>query len=548
MKRASKRKSYRELKEDPFIKIPPIAWLLDRKSGYIALTLVGCLVTGGFVYQGWKAYGEIIAPAEKDSPYLPIDPAQSAGVKWASALLEDPHGLEGWAALDTIQPSHGFLQDATGSTAGEVPITLLGTRVASAGPVKTVAQIYGAGQARRQYDHYVAKLAERGPVENAQVTESGIWAAKFPQGFILVAGDSIVGAQTTDDGLRDRLFDEYLAAVQETLPESGCVDVSGADSAKRSIYFDPNSFEGLQETKEIDPEVNTDYLPTVQGIGASEVANPYAAVPEGPLPATLPGLPAEVAKPTIAAAPPAMDSFTGVASYRIQDPVGPGCGWDWSAQNPLEYDEADLKAAEDDTVTRVQNEVNGSAQTYVDSKISWARIVALIAPSLDNWNRYVESVNGVHGRWAKLVADREALRPAWDQYLAAYDAWATFDTRKAAADKSYNEALTQCIADRKTHADWEREWGTEALQRKQDEWRAKYETPVVPAPTPAPTPTPKPTATPVPPFPTAPPEPADCVEDPERPAILDELKPAKPEAPAIPEDVTIPESWPKPQG
>lgn len=544
MKRANKKKSYKELRADPVIGIPIVAWILDRKVFYLAVVVVGCVLAGGFVYQGWKAYGQVIAPAEKESPYLAIDPAQSAGVKWAADLVREPHGIEGWEVKDSSQPSHGFIQDATGNTAGEVPITLLATKVASAGPTKSVVQVYGAGQARRQYDLYVEKLAARGPVENTQVTDSGIFGAKFPQGFIMVAGDSIVGIQTTDNETRDNLLGEYLASVEETLPLSGCVDISATDSSKRSLYFDPNTFEGLQETRTIEPEVNTNYLPTVQGIGAKEVANPYAAVPEAPLPASLPGLPAEVAKPTIENAPAAMDDFSGIASYRVQDPIGPGCGWTWSAQNPLEYDDADLKITKEDTVTKVQNDVNSKAQTYVDSRVTWARIMALISPSLDSWNRYVDGVNSVHGRWDKLVADRAALRPAWDQYLAAHDSWSTFDSRKAAADKSYNEAVTQCLADRKTHAEWELEWGTEALKKKQAEWKKKQEEAVAkPIPTPAPTPAPT-----VPPMPTAPPEPKDCKTDPERPSILDEQKPAKPEAPAIPEDVTIPDSWPKPQG
>ena len=550
MSRTSKKKSYRELKADPVIKAPIAAWVLDRKALYISITLVGCLAAGAVVYQGWQAYENIVAPVEEDTPYLAIDPAESVGALWATDLLTESPGIEGWEVQDSTQPTHGFLQDATGGTAGEVPITLLATQVASAGPVKTVAQVYGAGQARKQYDFYVSKLAARGPVDSQQVSESGVFGAKFELGFILVAGDSIVGAQTQDNGLRDQLFERYLGSIETTLPASGCVDISGADSSKRSIYFDPNSFEGLQETREIDPQVNTDYLPSLQAIGASEIGNPYAVAPEGPLPASLPGLPTEVAKPTLANAPAAIDDFTGIASYRIQDPTGPGCGWNWSAQNPLEYNEADLEAAENDTVTRTQNDVNSKAQTYVDSKISWARVVALMTPSLDNWNGYVNGVNTVHGRWDKLISDRQALRPAWDTYIANSERWATFDARKAAADQSYNTALTQCLATRQTHDEWELEWGPAPLKQKQDEWRRQQEQQQVQPPTTGATPAPTPTAAPVPttPMPTAPPEPADCKVDPAKPSILSEQKPAKPEAPAIPEDVTIPNSWPKPQG
>ena len=553
VRRTSKKKSYSELKADPVIKAPVLAWVLDRKALYISITLVGCLAAGAVVYQGWQAYEDIITPAEADTPYLAIDPAESAGALWAAELLKNSRGIEGWEPRGSSQPSHGFLQDATGSTAGEVPITLLATQLASAGQVKALAQVYGAGQARKQYDAYVNELTARGAVDNKQVSDSGIYGAKFEQGFILLAGDAIVGAQTTDNGLRDRLFDEYLADVEATLPESGCVNLSADDGSKRSIYFDPNSFEGLQETKEVDPQVNTDYLPTLQALGTNEIGNPYAVAPEAPLPASLPALPAEVSKPTLANAPAAMDDFTGVASYRIQDPIGPGCGWNWSAQNPLEYDESALKATEQDTVTRTQNEVNATAQGYVDSQVIWARIVALTTPQLDSWNSYVGGVNSVHDRWAKLVSDRQALRPAWDTYIANNDRWFTFDARKAAAEQSYSTSLAQCLVTRQTHDDWEKEWGPGPLKQKQDEWRKQQEAlapkpSASPAPSTAPTPTASPTVTPTTPMPTAPAEPADCAIDPQKPSILNESKPAKPEAPAIPEDVTIPNSWPKPKG
>lgn len=550
---ASKKKSYRELKADPVIRFPALAWILDRKIVYISVGVVGCLAAGAFVYQGWNSYEDIIAPPKNDSPYLAIDAAQSKGVKWAGEFIGNSYGVKDWEVRDSIQPSNGFLQDATGNTVGEVPITLLATRVASSGPVKSMVQIYGAGQARRQYDHYVEKLSARGSVDNKKVDDSGIYGAKFDAGFIIVAGDTIVGAQTADNGQRDQLFSDYLSSLKSTLPDSGCLSLSGADESKRSIYFDPNSFEGLQETKKINPQVDTDYLPTVEGIGASEISDPYATAPEGPLPKSLPSLPSEVTKPTIDSAPASVNSFTEIASYRIKDPQGPGCGWTWSAQNALKYNSADLKTAEQNTLTKVQNDVNGKAQSYVDSKIKWARIVALLTPQLDNWNHYVGSVNDVHAKWDKLTKDRLALRPAWDQYLSDHDLWKTFDARKAAAEKSYEAAQDQCLADRKAHDQWESEWGPEELKKKQDAWRAEQKDQSSSSssnsgsnPTATPTPSPSQSSEPTSPMPTAPTEPADCTTSPVRPAILDQQKPAEPAPPAIPDDVTIPSSWPQP--
>ncbi len=542
MKNSKRKKSYRELKADPVIKAPALAWILDRKLFYISLGMVGCLAAGAFVYQGWKSYEEIIAPPAENSPYLAIEPQNSQGVSWASTLMASNHGLEGWDLRETSQPSHGFIQDISGGSVGEVPITLLSSKVASAGSVKALAQVYGAGQARRQYDHYVAKLSERGEVQSGQVSDSGIYGAKFAQGFLIVSGDAIVGAQTPDDATRDRLFDEYLGSIEATLQESGCVDISAADGSRRSIYFDPSGFEGLQGSQTVEPQVNTDYLPTLQAIGAGEISDPYAKIPEGPLPASLPALPAEVAKPTIASAPATVESFAAEAIYRVQDPLGPGCGWDWSAQKPLQYDAQALKIAEEDTITRVQNEVNGSAQGYVDSKISWARVAALLLPQLDSWNGYVNGVNGVHGLWGKLVSDRNALKPSWDSYVADHDSWFSFDGRKAEAQRNYQASLDRCLADRKAHDDWEAEWGPDAVKAREQALREQQQNQPKPNATPAPTPTASPSQTPV-----APPEPQDCSRDPQRPAILDQNKPAEPQPPVIPEDVTVPDSWTKPR-
>lgn len=41
-------------------------------------------------------------------------------------------------------------------------------------------------------------------------------------------------------------------------------------------------------------------------------------------------------------------------------------------------------------------------------------------------------------------------------------------------------------------------------------------------------------------------KPAGCSTMPDRPAIVDQAKPAEPQAPDIPEGVTIPDSWEKP--
>lgn len=566
-KSTDSRRTYKELKADPIIKTPALAWVLERKALYISFGAITSLLVGGFLYQGTQAYQNILTPLEVDSPFLEISPTESLGAQWASSFIKNDNGLKDWSVRDSMQPSHGLLKEATGNSAGEVPLTLLATKLATSGSTKALAQVYGAGQARAQYDAYVEKLSRKGAVSNEKVDNSGILGAKFEQGFILLAGDAIVGAQTNSNEQRDALFSSYLKELKTSLPASQCVDISGSvNMAARSLYYNESKFEGLREAASIDPEVKIDNLPTLKKLGADEVENPYAAEPESPLPASMGKIPEEVTKPTIADAPTSVDSFTKTAIYKIQDPIGPGCGWNWSAQEPLIYDDADLEGAKKDAIVRVQNEVNGSAQKYVDSKISWARVTAMLAPKLDNWNSYVKSVNKVHTSWDKLVADRLALRPAWDTYIANHKEWSTFDQRKADATKGYNEALKQCVADRAEFEKWEKEWGTEAMEKKQEAWdkenaelqekqkdkekdksKEKDEADPSTEATPTPSATPEKPEPTLEPLPKAPPRPVGCSVDPEKPSILSEEKPAQPIAPELAPDVTIPNSWPQPE-
>lgn len=530
----SSRRSYKELRADPTIKVPFVAWLLDRTLLYVAIGVVTAFAVGAFLYEGYKANEEIWAPAEKDSPYMELNPSRTAGARWAVDFVAKERNIDGWDTISSTQPTHGLLQDATGATAGEVPMTMLTATAGASGATKSVVQIYGAGQARPQYDVYVDRISARTPIDSQEIDDSGVVGGKFDHGFIFVAGDSIVAFQTASNEERDELFGIVLEDLKTSLPASGCLDISGTNSSTRSLYYDEGAFTGLLESQEVDPEVATTNLPTVRALGTGEIANPYAAQPEAPLPESLPAPPAEVSKPTVASMPETVESFSELASYKVQDPDGPGCGWDWSAQKPLVYDDTDLAAAREDTIVAVQNQVNDEAQAYVDSKISWARSVALISPKINSWNSYVNAVNNVHGLWDKLVADRESLRPSWDAYVDAHDEWSSFDQRKADATKNYNEELKLCKENRKAHDKWEKEM---------EEWEKKYgseeeqpEEPTAPTPSPTPTPTPDP-----------PKEPEDCPEDPVRPEIMDQSKPAEPQAPEIPEDVTIPDSWRKPQ-
>lgn len=525
-----------ELKLDPFVKSPRVAWLLDRKLTYVGTFLIATVATGSFLLHGWQAYQHIITPEKIESPYLDVVGVESPGVSWLNGFVQYGYELSDWQVQETMHPSHSFMSDVVVNKGLDVPLTMLASKSAQGSEVKLFAQVYGAGQARQQFDKYVELLKERNEVEAGKLDqETGVVSAVYSGGFLLVSGDVIVGVVTPSVELRNQLLQNVASHLTTSLRESGCLDLSGENGVRRSPFYNESSFTGLLKEQTVESQVKIDRLPTVNGVVINDVVDTSVQKPEEPLPSGLPGaLPEAPQKPGIPVVPGDRGDFAGKAVYQVADSSGPGCGWAWTGQKPLVFNESDLKFKEQNEVIKVQNQVNDSAQDYVDGKVYWARGLLTSLPEVDKWNLYVKSVNEIHAKWLELEHRRNELKPLWDSYVADYRSWVTFDERKSRAKQEYDTAVKTCERARSELATWESEWGEEPLKKKIQEWekkKARW----------------KPGDPQLEPKPTAPEKPSGCDSDPVKPDILEQEKPSKPEAPAVPAGVTIPNSWEKPE-
>lgn len=546
-----KRRTYRDLKADPFVKTPAFAWLLERKTFYAAFVLVGAAGLGLVAKAGYDSYVTMITPLEKPSEFLALDQKQSQASRWASEFTKDPRGIADWHVVGSSQPSHGWISDYLGASVGQVPATMTSASAASGVGTKVVVQTYGAGQGRAQFDRYASMFSEA----LVSSDDDGVQNAVFENGFITAAGDSIVAVLANSNEDRDRLFGEYRSDLGVSLPDSGCVTISAnVDQAARSYLYGEDKYSGLLEDQVLDTQVKINNLPTFTGLSLSDIANIYAEAPEAPLPESIPALPGDVTRPTIANQPESVEEFKKTVSYKVEDPEGPGCGWEWAAQRSPVYDEALLAAEKKDSIESGQISVDDEAQGYVSSRLTWARGSMLTALSADRWNIFAKKTNEIHSLWDKLNSDRAALWPAWETYVANFDLWKTFDARKAEAKKAYDKAVTECKAADDDLSKWEKEKvqyekDLEQYEKDKAKWDEENE-----GESQSPSETKPRNAVKVdkeedtePVKPTLRDKPSGCETKPERPEIIDQEKPSKPEQPSIPEDVTIPNSWPKPE-
>jgi hypothetical protein len=545
------RKTYREYRESESVKFPALAWLLDRKIIYIATMLVAVIALGSYLKTGWDSYNQAIKEPEAITPYADIQPSSFAGKTWAEKLLAtNPANLKNWTVDKSTKPKSAVDLKVC-SKIPTLSTSLLSTHVANSDQGEVRVQVYGAGQAAKEFTNYASALKTcfGSDVEETKNSKFVI----FPRGFIITAGDAIIGVYTSDDSVRDALFDFYSKNMETSLIESSCLAlISSPQDANRSLFYNPKDYTGLSDSQNLETAVDITGLPTPTSLKLDDVKDDSATIPEAPLPKDFPTLPKTVvSKPTIPAALKNENAFTGVAEYHAPDTKGPGCGWEWTAQVAPEVDLKKLAKEKSDAIVSTQTSLDNKALGYVDGKINWALQVASLAPSVDVWNTFVNETNLVHDKWNWLKSERNKLEPAWREYVADHDEWLSFDQRKADALKKFDEEFKQCQKDEKDLADWKKDWqkisDDQAKDKAKADADAKDSEKNKPTASPSATPTPTPSATPSASAVTSPPKPAGCSTPPVEPEIATQAKPAEPKAPSIPEGVTIPASWPTPK-
>ncbi len=493
--------------------------------GLVVLTVLGVSLTGiSLLPRGAAAAPPSPSPsASVDRVALTSSPAQSAIV----ATLDSPVAA-GWTPAGAISWTGGTPFDSTCGRP-ETDSALAGARVFTVGRTQVVVTVsaYSAGAGAVALQEWATLLGScRGGVTRLAVSAPGADAlvagirpaTGLPGASMLFwrRGDvvaSVASPQTNPTGLA-----ASAAAVDKVLLTAiagRCADVAStmADAA-RSPWVAQDTFTGLTAPVTVSVTPSPQPLPPV---GVTPVPATYSP---SPLPSvSLPVRPAEPVWPVdlplpvgspIAPSRPTPAPVTSVVPSRLDDPVGPGCGWSFTGQVKPPYDagteallaQARAQQAQADLVVLQQGWQAGLTAYWQDVPAYEQQALAFAA--------YASAVHDVAVAWDSITAARTAYANALAAYGAAVVARAQFFTDQALAQAAYNDAVAACAA-------------------------TPTDTPT-PIPTPTGAPTPPDTATPTPP-PTAVPACPPAV-----PPILSQPPPTLPPVPTPPPDPRPPPS------
>ena len=307
------------------------------------------------------------------------------------------------------------------------------------------------------------------------------------------------------------------------------------NDAERNLYLDREKYRGWHRKEAVKNTVSIDNLSSVEYPEVTEVRDSVRQ-PEAPLPENFPTLPEQKQqKPNIPEVSKTRGAFSKEFEYVDPDLEGPGCGWKWHGIAVPKVDEKQLRAKETDLREKTQNEVNQDAVNYVDAKKRETAESLYTSIQILRWNRETDQHNAVYSRWQELNRARAKLKPKWDKYVKDHNDWINFDIVKENARIQYENDLAECEAQTVTETPApspdQTIWVTETPTP--DPWDTESpEPPIYPSIVPGETPSPIITR--------------GCSNPPEKPSILYYAKPAEPVQPEIPEGVTIPESWKRP--
>lgn len=594
----SEKKTYKRYKEDPFVKAPALAWMMDRPKAMLPVIGVGVLSIGAIIGTGWQSYANITAPPEDNSPYADVTPVSYQGKTWALELIaSQPDNVDAWEVSENYRGRPIVDTEEYGSPAQQLPNSLLMTASATGSGVTTRVQVYGAGQGAEAFDNIQQEFEESTNYTPTVESVSQSRILRFADGFLVNTGDAIVGVTASDETMLDALETFYIPEIESTIAESECSTIHPRSTDyQRSFFYDRDDYTGLLERENIVTEVNYEGLPTPSNLTLLSVENPSAIAPEAPLPESFDEFPEDRERPGLQSRPDTRDSFEQVAEYQVEDQNGPGCGWAWTAYEQPVHDLQQLAQDQEDTLESTQQAVNTEALEYVNMQRSWALNMAGNMPVINQWNRHVNKINSVHADWQQLREGRNAIRSDWYNFVESHNAWSEFPAQQREAREDHEEALEQCLNQQEELEEWQDEYGN--FEEEQEAAREEYETEVEEweerqaerereaaeeaspsesespssspssspsetpspsgseSPSPSPSETPSPSAVPTPssdPSPTfendedIPERPDGCETPPERPSILDEDRGDEPTPPDVPEDITIPNSWPTPE-
>jgi len=472
--------------------------------------------------------GAIVIPTQimnkDEEPDVPKEPTpvnltDSKAMNWLTNF-EKERDYKDWKTEESVNHNRIF-KSLDCEALDERPLSHMASFSGSNDEYKEMTQVFAPGTAVKQLYVYASDISDcSGSLFEVEETDSGSHYVITDQGLIMVSGDALISIEAPEKTDYKSLINKTEEDLQSSLKESECLNLEvSKDDYKRNKFVSQKEYTGLIESETVTSDIPLDNIPTIDPPDLKEVKDPDMKVPDDPLPASVsdddgdePDKPSYPERPKVEK----KENFSDTANYQVLDVEGPGCGWEWSNWEKPDETEDQLNKKKDNAINIVRTRVNNDASNYVDGQIDWAWGIMSERTRAADWNEYADEANSVHDSWKKLNADRDKYKKPWNEYVKKHDYWYNFEDIKSQADVDYREEKKKCQDLKKEQSDWDKKYDGKKSHGGGDTGVPK--------------------------------RPKTCKKDPKKPKILEQDRPKEPIPPELPDDVTIPDDWKKPEG
>lgn len=350
-------------------------------------------------------------------------------------------------------------------------------------------------------------------VETVQVNSRTTNAVVWRRGDVLMVGSTTNGSQPGSVTSVLDVLQGFDSALVKSLT-GVCADQSSTvEAALRSPYVERKKFFGNSENVKINrnrkaglPRAERTKPGIAVAVPAPRIPLPYVAdLPSPPVPAVTKGptgLPAAKPFPVEPTAPVNGVQNSKEVQRKIEDPVGPGCGWAFTGQVPPNFDSDTASRDFNVSVAKANKAMTRSWNRWQRARGAYFEAYARYSRQAEAYKGYAAEVERVRAAWQTVETARANYYVALNSYNAAVQARADFKAEKQAAADDYAQKKAECAKPK---------------PKPKPVKPSASPTPGAPSSSASPSPSPSPTPT------------LQC--PPSRPAILDQAPPAVPESP-----------------
>ncbi|QWC84546.1 hypothetical protein KLP28_13360 [Nocardioidaceae bacterium] len=331
-----------------------------------------------------------------------------------------------------------------------------------AGTVSVSVRAYGAGGgglALAQLSGAVSSCASTYETSAPEVgVESFGFASSDLSTLVWRRGDVLVSMafqQSGGPGSLDAVtpwanaYDKRLRALLATTCAAQRAPVN---ASVRSPHLEPGRYEGRRDFHVVRLDVPAGWETAEEMTTAPTIPipGPDLGLPEQPYrpyPPAAPifpaSLPSEVVRPALPTAPePAPEQAK--AGEPVPDPVGPGCGWDFTGQAAPRFDAERAERIYLERRAEVQRSLRQQWRTWQEEQADYWEAYDAYESQAPAYLAYVEDASAVAAAWAEIQAERDAYASALAAREAAIEARKQFFIDQRRAQRRYDAAVVEC--------------------------------------------------------------------------------------------------------